>query len=139
MGADVGLTSQPVVSSLDPVGAGLLAAVVDWPAPVVLLQHAAHAMAAVIAAVAIAAGVAVLMVPIGVVPLYLCWGRPQRRAPLVVFLRLASFRPVLGGRWTAVSGRGGAPAAKRGRTTLRPRRIRRILGWPGEQRQKTDR
>ena len=44
---------------------------------------------------------------------------------------------MLGGRWTAVSGRGGAPAAKRGRTTLRPRRIRRILGWPGEQRQKT--
>src|SRR5271166_3477215 len=42
-------------------------------------------------------------------------------------------RPLIcvGGRWTASRGRGGAPAAQRGRTTSRPTRMRRILGRRG--------
>ena len=35
------------------------------------------------------------------------------------------------GRWTVSRGRGGAPVAQRGRTTLRPARVRRIL-WVGQ-------
>jgi hypothetical protein len=47
------------------------------------------------------------------------------------FRCLASFRIPCSGRWTAVEGRGGAPAAQRGRTTSRPTRIRRILDRAG--------
>src|ERR1700757_661899 len=53
-------------------------------------------------------------------------GTPVKVDPLVISWLLASFRSVLG----AVDrsrGQGGAPAAQRGRTTLRPMRIHRIL------------
>src|ERR1700757_4250924 len=53
-------------------------------------------------------------------------GTPVKVDPLVISWLLASFRSVLG----AVDrsrGQGGAPAGQRGRTTLRPMRIHRIL------------
>src|SRR5271166_6054561 len=56
-------------------------------------------------------------------------GTPVKVGLLVISLVLASFRPVLGAvDRSRGRGGGGAPAAQRGRTTLRPERIRRILG-----------
>ena len=66
----------------------------------------------------------------GVAP-YLCWGPPVKVDPLVVSV----VWPRSGHCVAAVDrsrGRGGAPAAQRGRTTSRPTRIRRILGRPGK-------
>src|ERR1700730_865919 len=65
----------------------------------------------------------------------ICVGYPRKGwDPLKLFrCCLASFPgpPCAVGQWTAVRGRGGAPAAQRGRTTSRPARIRRILFGQG--------
>src|SRR5271166_5042983 len=63
----------------------------------------------------------------------ICVGDPRKGGSIWLFrtLLISLPRSVLMGRWTASRGRGGAPAAQRGRTTSRPTRMRRILGRCG--------
>ena len=58
-------------------------------------------------------------------------GTPVKVDPLVVSSLFDLTSAPCWGRWTASRGRGGAPAAPRGRTTSRPMRIHRILGRRG--------
>ena len=61
---------------------------------------------------------------------YLWWGPRSTRGSWFVGCLSRSPGPCTR-RWIRWRGQGGAPAAKRGRTTLTPTRIRRTLGTPG--------